>query len=296
MGATASKDDAVAALNAEIEFLEHELDAWIGGLLEDGWNRGVRRVQAEGEKGLTSFVQERLSGLGATTSLVAHGMTTLNALHTDEAQPWDWGTSSLHLLGRRMREQLFPIVYAANKMDIAPEGVLDALRTEPYSHAWPTWNWPCGVPHRPDLSTIRAVNPPSLSAMMPHSTQPRKRRLTTWVSAFVVWVERGWRTSWTTSCLTGCITLWSIPCKMKRTGWTVMVVCFPMPLSFLLAFMPRPWQVALIPTLKQGSFEALTGEPGALSGLTTNWRTVMSSRFTPNLRRESVAFGTVVGR
>ena len=35
MGATASKDDAVAAVNAEIEFLEHELDAWIGGLLED---------------------------------------------------------------------------------------------------------------------------------------------------------------------------------------------------------------------------------------------------------------------
>ena len=70
MGATASKDDAVAAVNAgEIEF-EHELDAWIGGLLEDGWNRGVRR-QAEGEKGLTSFVQERLSGLGATTLLVA---------------------------------------------------------------------------------------------------------------------------------------------------------------------------------------------------------------------------------
>ena len=127
MGATASKDDAVAAVNAEIEFLEHELDAWIGGLLEDGWNRGVRRVQAEGEKGLTSFVQERLSGLGATTSLVAQGMTTFNGLHTDEAQPWDWGTSSLHLLGRCMREQLFPIVYAANKMDVAPEGVLKAF-------------------------------------------------------------------------------------------------------------------------------------------------------------------------
>ena len=50
MGATASKDDAVAAVNAEIEFLEHELDAWIGGLLEDGWNRGVRRCKRKGKR------------------------------------------------------------------------------------------------------------------------------------------------------------------------------------------------------------------------------------------------------
>ena len=126
-GATSSSEDAIAAVKAEIEFLEQELDAWIGGLLEDGWNRGVRRVQAEGEKGLTSFVQERLSGLGATPPLVAQGMATFNELHTSDAQPWDWDSASLHLLGRCMREQLFPIVYAANKMDIAPKGVVEAF-------------------------------------------------------------------------------------------------------------------------------------------------------------------------
>lgn len=126
-GATSSSEDAIAAVQAEIEFLEQELDAWIGGLLEDGWNRGVRRVQAEGEKGLMSFVQERLSGLGATPPLVALGMAAFNELHTSDAQPWDWDSASLHLLGRCMREQLFPIVYAANKMDIAPQGVIEAF-------------------------------------------------------------------------------------------------------------------------------------------------------------------------
>ena len=126
-GATSSSEDAIAAVQAEIEFLEQELDAWVGGLLEDGWNRGVRRVQAEGEKGLTSFVQERLSGLGATPPLVAHGMSAFNELHTSDAQPWDWDSASLHLLGRCMREQLFPIVYAANKMDIAPQDVVEAF-------------------------------------------------------------------------------------------------------------------------------------------------------------------------
>lgn len=126
-GAFTTTEDAVESIREEIEFLEHELDAWIGGLLEDGWNRGVRRVQAEGEKGLTSFVQERLSGLGATTSRVAQGMLEFNAVHESDKQPWDWDGTSLHLLGRCMRVQLFPIVYAANKMDIAPPGVLDSF-------------------------------------------------------------------------------------------------------------------------------------------------------------------------
>ena len=123
-GASATTEEAVQSVRAEIEFLEHELDAWIGGLLEDGWNRGVRRVQAEGEKGLTSFIQERLSGLGATSTRVAQGMMNFNAVHQSEHQPWDWDATSLHLLGTCMRAQLFPIVYAANKMDIAPSGVL----------------------------------------------------------------------------------------------------------------------------------------------------------------------------
>lgn len=123
-GASATTEEAVQSVRAEIEFLEHELDAWIGGLLEDGWNRGVRRVQAEGEKGLTSFIQERLSGLGATSTRVAQGMMNFNAVHQSEHQPWDWDATSLHLLGKCMRSQLFPIVYAANKMDIAPPGVL----------------------------------------------------------------------------------------------------------------------------------------------------------------------------
>ena len=126
-GAASTTEAAIQSVNEEIEFLEHELDAWIGGLLKDGWNRGVRRVQAEGEKGLMSFVQERLSGLGATNTRVAMGMQTFNSVHQSDKQPWDWDDASLHLLGQCMRQRLFPIVYAANKVDIAPPGVLEAF-------------------------------------------------------------------------------------------------------------------------------------------------------------------------
>jgi len=127
LGAVSTTEEAVASVNAEITFLEQELDAWIGGLLEDGWNRGVRRVQAEGEKGLVSFIQERLSGLGATTPLVSQGMAEFNDAHAPTQQPWDWPTSTLHDLGQCMRKHLFPMVYAANKADIAPKGVLEAF-------------------------------------------------------------------------------------------------------------------------------------------------------------------------
>ncbi|MDA0925193.1 MAG: 50S ribosome-binding GTPase [archaeon] len=125
LGGAASLEDASNRMEAEITFLENELDAWIGGLLNDGWNRGVRRVQAEGEKGLVSFIHERLSGLGATHSLVMQAMMHFREHRSVEGQPWDWGADVLQQLGQSLRLHLFPIVYAANKADLAPLGVFD---------------------------------------------------------------------------------------------------------------------------------------------------------------------------
>lgn len=65
-GANQTKEVAQQRIRDEIQFLGVELDAWISGLLNDGWTRGVRRVQAEGEKGLISYIHEQLTGLGAT--------------------------------------------------------------------------------------------------------------------------------------------------------------------------------------------------------------------------------------
>ena len=189
-GATSSSEDAIAAVQAEIEFLEQELDAWIGGLLEDGWNRGVRRVQAEGEKGLTSFVQERLSGLGATPPLVAQGMSAFNELHTSDAQPWDWDSASLHLLGRCMREQLFPIVYAANKMDIAPQGVVEAFSDRSIYACMADMELALRRASRRGSSIIAADSPALRSRLKPPSTRPRKKPSITCRSAYKPLVEQ----------------------------------------------------------------------------------------------------------
>ena len=131
LGPASDAAKAAEAVRAEIDFLASELDAWIGGLLEDGWSRGVRRVQAEGEKGLIAFVQERLSGLGATMPLVNKAMAAFNAEGPPASMPWDWTSAEMHQLGRCLRLHLFPLVYAGNKADVAPSGVVDALRDTP---------------------------------------------------------------------------------------------------------------------------------------------------------------------
>ena len=127
LGTGASLPAAQSSLRAEIDFLQHELDAWIGHLLTDGWNRGVRRVQAEGERGLLSFIHDKLSGLGANTQLVAAGYQAFKISGEPGAQPWDWDDTTLHRLGSCMRTVLFPVAYAANKWDIAPEGSTTTL-------------------------------------------------------------------------------------------------------------------------------------------------------------------------
>ena len=111
----------------EIEFLGLELDAWIAGLLGDGWTRGVRRVQAEGEKGLVSFIHERLTGLGATLSSVSLAYEAFRSEHADLGSPWDWTEAIIANLAVHLRKALFPIHIAANKFDVAPEGVLEGV-------------------------------------------------------------------------------------------------------------------------------------------------------------------------
>ena len=127
IGSGQTKEDAQLRIEQEIEFLANELDAWISGLLKDGWQRGVRRVQAEGEKGLVSYIHERLTGLGATHNAVANAFYGFKNEVGDCGQPWNWQDEIIAKLAVRIRIGLFPIHIAANKCDIAPDGVLQNI-------------------------------------------------------------------------------------------------------------------------------------------------------------------------
>ena len=126
-GLNQSAEVARARVNEEIEFLALELDAWIAGLLMDGWARGVRRVQAEGDKGLVSFIHERLTGLGATLQSVSLAHDAFRIEQPSLGSPWDWDGAVISSLAVHLRKALFPIHIAANKFDVAPEGVLQGV-------------------------------------------------------------------------------------------------------------------------------------------------------------------------
>ena len=128
-GANQSKEVAQQRIREEIEFLGVELDAWISGLLNDGWIRGVRRVQAEGEKGLITYIHDQLTGLGATPQSISVAFESFKKEHTSLGSPWDWDASIITALAVEVRRILFPIHIAANKFDIAPEGVLQGIES-----------------------------------------------------------------------------------------------------------------------------------------------------------------------
>ncbi|MCH1422524.1 MAG: 50S ribosome-binding GTPase [Candidatus Poseidoniaceae archaeon] len=126
-GANQTKDIAQQRIRDEIEFLGIELDAWISGLLTDGWTRGVRRVQAEGEKGLVSYIHERLTGLGATQHSVSVAFEAFKKRQNSLTSPWDWDETVITALAVEVRRILFPIHIGANKFDIAPADVLQGI-------------------------------------------------------------------------------------------------------------------------------------------------------------------------
>lgn len=114
---------AKSSMEQEISFLSDELDAWICGILNDGWIRGVRRVQAEGEKGMISFLHDRFTGLGSSLQSINLAFESFKKINQETTPPWDWSPSTLKSLAIEIRKSLFPIHIAANKADITPKGV-----------------------------------------------------------------------------------------------------------------------------------------------------------------------------
>ena len=111
----------------EHAFLVEELAMWIHGILDTGWGRGVRRVQAEGERGLVDFITAQLTGIGGTESRIMSAISLFKAEHPDLGVPWEWDASVRVSMAHHLRRAIFPLCVAANKADIADSGSWDAL-------------------------------------------------------------------------------------------------------------------------------------------------------------------------
>lgn len=117
--ASASEDDVVESMEAEVRFLHDELEAWVHGLLEEGWARGARRLQADGPSGLTTFLVDRLSGIGMTT-IDANVIQDQLPGTLDRTVPWTWTVDHRRTLASHIVRRLFPLHLAVNKADRAP--------------------------------------------------------------------------------------------------------------------------------------------------------------------------------
>ena len=111
----------------EHTFLVDELAMWIHGILDTGWGRGVRRVQAEGERGLVDFITAQLTGIGGTEPRIMSAISSFKSEHPDLGVPWEWDTSVLVSMAHHLRRAIFPLCVAANKADIAETGAWNAL-------------------------------------------------------------------------------------------------------------------------------------------------------------------------
>ena len=105
----------------DVEFLEHELEMWIAGVLSDNLNGLVRRSKTP-EFELEDALADVLTGVGASSSDVQR------ALRNVELPPvGDWGDEQAEALAKEVRRLSKPVLVVANKVDVAPEEYVEAL-------------------------------------------------------------------------------------------------------------------------------------------------------------------------
>lgn len=107
----------------DIAFLEEEIDLWIHGILDDGWDRMAKRVQQENRK-LEVALAEKLGGIGITEAIAVRALRQTNLAGK---RPAELTAIDLTLLASELRRTSKPIVVALNKSDLADDATRKRL-------------------------------------------------------------------------------------------------------------------------------------------------------------------------
>ena len=67
----------------------------------------MRKIQAEGTKGLTKYLVDKLSGIGVSLQLINQSLESANI---DIHSPWDWSEKDISDLAANIQKTAFPIV------------------------------------------------------------------------------------------------------------------------------------------------------------------------------------------
>jgi ribosome-binding ATPase YchF (GTP1/OBG family) len=106
----------------DIAFLEREIDYWIRGILQKGFNKMARQAHMEGTK-MEKVVHDRLTGLGVSEHEVAAAMRNMSLPES----PMDWNDEEMLSMAHTIRKISKPMIIALNKADVASDDLLKKL-------------------------------------------------------------------------------------------------------------------------------------------------------------------------
>jgi len=98
----------------DIQFLEEEIDYWIYGIINKGWERFARQIQQE-HSDPANALGKQLSGLKVNEELVD---TVLKKIGLAKDRVTTWTDDDLFIIAKELRKKTKPMIIAANKMDI----------------------------------------------------------------------------------------------------------------------------------------------------------------------------------
>ena len=106
----------------DVDFVESELDAWLADIVERNWETVERRSRSP-DFGLEDALRDVMTGFGATAADVT---ACLRAFEYPD-DPKNWADDDRARLAREVRERTKPVVVAANKVDVAPDDLVERL-------------------------------------------------------------------------------------------------------------------------------------------------------------------------
>ena len=106
----------------DVDFVESELDQWLAGIVTDNWETVERRSRSP-DFDLEDALRDVMTGFGATEADVT---ACLRAFEYPD-DPKQWGDADRERLAREVRERTKPVVVAANKVDVAPDDLVERL-------------------------------------------------------------------------------------------------------------------------------------------------------------------------
>jgi len=108
----------------DVRMFETEFSMWLCGILEKKWRQSSKKAAAEKTK-IERVIAEQLAGIGVTE---AHAKQAVLSSGLDPERADRWSQSDLASLANLLRVESKPMLIAANKLDVAPEGNLEKLK------------------------------------------------------------------------------------------------------------------------------------------------------------------------